>query len=899
MSILGDKLADATDPRDPLDRTVTVTPGTIYIGEEDVEIEIGFTAPGPMYGAGSELVIGMPVGLAPAAPASVRVTSSGPAGFGTPAVRVTATSLTIPFTMLIKGQTITARYTVATTNGLDPSIAGATTGFAASSTTTQIGSADPPSPVPVTKLTGAVVAAKAASGDVTIIPVAAAVGTPRTFTVTYKALTDLEEATLVIVPMGIVTTNDSATTNVTETLSTSSTAYGYVRPASGDTGKGTLSIVSRVVSGTTVTRAAAATGGVPTIQWNIPKLDEMQTVTTIIGPVNVQSRASSYTWLVTLDTVSTTTELSGILDVASEIDEAQTLDFYATQATDTGIAFAIKNPMDYPAGSKQTIDFEFTANATPIRGGYVRVQLPALWTRPNPTLKEAKAAVTSDAAAKVSVSGDGTLDATTPLSISGNTITVNVDVLDQADTITITYGVGTDKDDKVDNTLKAVIQSTAEAGVKIYGFSKASSDTGEIRKEVSVNVINAADGSGSATITADPGSSRTVQAGSSSSKIHVTFTAAGEMTDGHVILERPAGWGDFQRDTALANYIEIVGSGATLIEPAIGATSNRAIAKVNARLGSTGSFTFVYGGGNGGDQNGVDAQDHLGPATFIIKSDGNDDMVFASLTSETKWDDQAQVMEENPDRVGQLFMNYPGQLRISVGGAAGGSGTATVDTIAVNAADPVTLKFTYTATQTITNGNLKLTVPSGWSLPQTDDPSQPGYTEATGSGIGSAADDNAMSVIVPVTFINNGDPIVITYGLGNNAVATTVGKNLTFTIQIEGTKGGGFQPIGRSPAVTVNPQAAGKGTAVATVTADADGSIELYAGEASRKIVVVYTAAGQMVNGQVKLALPPLPMERAPVVGPLQVLTVLLPCLQRVTLGHRCMGLTRPRRLKM
>ena len=99
--------------------------------------------------------------------------------------------------------------------------------------------------------------------------------------------------------------------------------------------------------------------------------------------------------------------------------------------------------------------------------------------------------------------------------------------------------------------------------------------------------------------------------------------------------------------------------------------------------------------------------------------------------------------------------------------------------------------------------------------------------------------------------------ITITYGLGSEkAVATAVGKNQTFRIQIEGTKAGGFQPIGRSPAVTVNPQASGKGTAIASVTADADGSMNLYAGEESRQIVVVYTAAGQMVASQISLTLP-------------------------------------------
>ena len=874
-NILGTRIDDADADNatpDTLKRNFTIKPGVVYQGEEKRNFTIEFKAPGPMYGndtaGGTGITITIPNGIRPANDTDItgnNVSTDRP-GLTRTNVAYTASAgtIVIPFDEVKTDQTITVSYSVdvgatATTYTTNDDDAG----FDA---VTRIGT----TPTAATNITGGLLSAKDASGDVMLDRTSAAVSTPRTFTVKYTSLTDLTDATLQITPMGIVIVDDTATTTVTEMLTTSSASYGYVRAASGDAGKGTLTVIQADPD---------ASPAIPNtmIQWADLNLKKGQSVSTVVGPVNVMSRPGKAEWTVALANTTTTNPTATIaadgtdkiMDVDSGTAGAQTLDFYATEATGTGVAFAIADPMDYPAGSKQTIEFQFTANATPIRDGYVRVQLPSGWTRPNPTkagdtvAKRKAAKVTTDAAAKVSISGDtlesGSATTPAPLTISGNTITAHVDSLIQGGTITITYGVGTDKDGKADSKLQAMIQNTKQDAVKIYGYAKASPDTSEVRQEISVKVTNAADGSGSATIVVHPGGD-TIRAGSSDSEVHVKFTAAGTMAGGHVLLQLPAGWGNFQRDDVEPNYIEILGSGATLIEPKIGQTSNRAVAEINDRLGATGSFTFVYGGGNGGEQNGVDAQNHLGPATFTIKSDGGGDMVYADITSETKYDGtaaaQVLLQEENPHRTGQLFMNYAGQLRVLVGGAVGGSGTAVVDKAAVNAADPVTLKFTYTATQTIQNGNLKFTVPSGWSMPQTDDPSMAGYTEATGSGIGAAADDDAMSVVVPITFISSGDTIVITYGLGDNAAATTVGKNQTFTIQIEGTAGSGYEPIGRSPAVTVNPQAAGKGMAVASVTADADGSTELYAGEPSREIVVVYTAAGQMVNSQVKLTLP-------------------------------------------
>ena len=177
-------------------------------------------------------------------------------------------------------------------------------------------------------------------------------------------------------------------------------------------------------------------------------------MSTIIGPVNVNSRAQKHTWTVALADNNAVIDVGGadnLTDVDSGTEKDQLLDFYSTQATATGVAFAIESLIDYPAGSKQINKFQFTANATPIRDGYVRGQLPSGWTRPNPTLKDAtKAAdskLTTVANGQASVSVTGGVLETKALTISGNTITAHIDSLEQASTITITYGATATGDD--------------------------------------------------------------------------------------------------------------------------------------------------------------------------------------------------------------------------------------------------------------------------------------------------------------------------------------------------------------------------------------------------------------------------------------------------------------------
>ena len=402
---------------------------------------------------------------------------------------------------------------------------------------------------------------------------------------------------------------------------------------------------------------------------------------------------------------------------------------------------------------------------------------------------------------------------------------------------------------------EAVVQSTKQPDVTIYGYFKASNRVGDIRLEQKVQVLNVGDGIGTASISARP-SGLSVQSGISTDVVTVRFIASGTMDGGHVSLQLPSGWGPMQRDPAKLNYIKVDG-GVMLVEPTVDSLgSNRAIAQIT-KLAAGQSFSFVYGSGTGGTNNGITAQDNLDPAEFIIKTDGDANDTYALVTSDTEFDDVAKV--DNPKRLGQIYStdDGDGKLRLDVTAAAGGTGTATVDKAEVRAAVPVTLTFEYRSSQTINDGELKFTVPGGWTPPQRDDPALPGYTDVTGIGLGDATDDGNMSVTVPITAINKGSMITITYGVGDSAMATTVGEK-PFTITIRGTEEGDPQGISDQPMVLVKSQASGKGMAVASVTADADGSTGLYAGEKSREIKIVYTAIGAMVAGQVKLKLPAL-----------------------------------------
>ena len=305
-------------------------------------------------------------------------------------------------------------------------------------------------------------------------------------------------------------------------------------------------------------------------------------------------------------------------------------------------------------------------------------------------------------------SHDGELEANQP-TVSGRTINVAIKQLDIGESVTIKYG--TDEDEK--ESEKAVLHYVANDAISVRGtFRVSSSANTQTTRSVTIKLNNIADGTGSATL-----SPTSVEAGSNNRVIQVTFTAAGTMNGGKVSLEIPSGeWGLMQDDPTKRNYVTVRGSGGVSLESVNGTS---AVATIRT-LAKGGSFHFIYGGGTSSANNGVEVQNDPGITAFTINSDGDGDGVFAPVESDVKHEGREKT--RNPKKLGRIYADAPGKLQIEVSGAADGTGTVTVEPAEVRAAaDDVRLVFTYTPTQTILDGELRFTVPSGWSKPQVED----------------------------------------------------------------------------------------------------------------------------------------------------------------------------------
>ena len=807
-NILGDYRAPAgvqyTGRSNQLERKVAITPLKVYPGETNHKFTITFTAPGPMYGAA--LAITVPDAIGPAALNTANVDVSGKLGANLGAPVFGSNLITIPMTEIDKGQGVVVIYTRTAAVPVDAS---ATTGSAFSATT-DIDAGGSGAAVAVTKLTGGEIHTVAGSGRVDITPVSVEAGSQRQdITLTYTTYTKLSGVDIAIKPNGIVI--DSTQKLQGENTNT----YGYV---------------SSSLPGFKISDAG------DTITWTNIHLERDKTMKVTIRRVNIVAEAREWPWTATIGGTEITDDKT-----TEDVNEAPTL---TVVKTSTGaVTFAIDGDKTFPAASQATIKFRFTATATAIRAGTLSFTIPsAVGSAPTKTEKKP---------GRVSVSGDATVDGikaigAEQLTISGRTVVVAVGRLDVGGSVTVQYGGDADSEKAVLHYMSGEVDVTG-------AFRVASDISTRTAGTVTITLGPIGDGIGEATL-----SPVSVEAGSNTQSIKVTFTAAGTMGDGKVSLEIPSGWGSLQTDPTKRNYVTTHPAPGSTVVSALAVTSTKAVATIGT-LGRGGTLTFILGGGTTGANNGVEVQDDVGIVAFTIKSDGDGDDVFTPVKGTDKF--EGRELRRNPDKLGKVYVGSAGALRINVTSASGGTGKVTVtdregNVPAVRAADAdVTLVFTYTPSQTIVDGTLRFTVPSGWSQPQVEGPGEPGYTEVEGVGLGIATDDDKFSVTIPIFYLDKTESITIIYGgtgAGRAVAAAAIGTNV-FKFEVKGRTSGNFKALSKLPEVTVKRQGSGKGKAVLTVT---DGDAALYAGDKGREVTVVYTAAGQMVNGKVRLTIP-------------------------------------------
>ena len=834
----------------------TVEPATAYAGQK-YTFMIKFKALGPLYdtigdadatpaitAVDNNITISPPAAAhVDALPSSSNVSISRTRGnvrFGSPRYTVSDTgTITVNITRIDKDAEIHVSYGPVTIP------AGLTTSDHSPTASIFAVAAGPDAGTALTKAVGGGrTQAKPGSGKLTISPdVIEAGSTRRTFTLTYEAFTDVDGILAISLPTYDV---DGTPTSI----------FRYDDP-------NTQAVEMTDITGdqvstpdaTEATETVATTAGVTLITWDSLTLKKGNKFRTVIKSADVPLAAY------------------GKQDITATIaGTAMTMvpSLYVVETEPGSVSFTAMTSAEPTAGSKQTVTFTFMADRTPIaKGGSVRVQLPSGWT----------GATTGDADGKVTVSivaagtdtnfdtDDDVVTALDKKYVSAGGRGIRVTLTDH------TVEVGQQLRIKYGDGKQATLQPTAGT-VQIPGFFRASPGSQERSAgTVQLDIVNAANGSGTATI-----APTSVRAGSTTNRMVVVYTAAGTMDGGSVTFEIPSTWGAMQRDPLKRNYINVTVSGGTLSSVDYGSTL--VVANLTT-LRPNGKVTFTYGGGTGSSANrGAEAQVTTGAANFMIKSDGNGDGMSANVTGTRKKD---AVKEANPDALGETFTDAAGVLKVAVGGADDGTGTATVrivDTKAgaqdyvdptdstktvnemrIHAGDNATyLEFTYKPGQTIEEGQLQFTVPGGWSDPQGDDPLMAGYTRVAG---GEPAAFSGDSLTVDIVRLDQDASIVIHYGEyfgdqteGGAKAPGVATASSTFAFAVRGTATGSLTPLrdhrDTKLDVQIWKQASGGGTAMIEAT---DDNGALGAGDKGRELTITYTADGEF-DGKLKVTTP-------------------------------------------
>ncbi len=863
--------------------TIKVSP-IVYQGEADRNIQLTFTAAGPMYdttGIDSNVVITIPQGLGSVAdtfPAPMAQTTTanadefvsvsrvtGSVQFANPNQRIIVdptnrSQVTIDITRMEYNSTVTLSYRKVDVNpALGTNAVFTATSISGSSTTGNV--VFDPAADHVRTIAG--------SGEIKISPEIVSMGSRQNLTFTYKAHTALTNAVLVI-------TQPTATGWINLALVTGSgnaQADNYVTHSGG--GDATLAVDNTAntitLNGLDLAKNASFTVRISRAQ---------------LSPDGTDIVAGAYPWVTTLGGTALTAGNPTLYIVNVNDDVA----FDVLNAAGT----AVDDLAHYPAASERNIYFQF-ALSTPIKGGGLRFNIPNGWRGPSHTDVAGKARVKL-----LQRADDGTLvdddntdtipanlvdkygaDDNVVVTASGSQINVAIKTLNGTAAspmnVTVVYGVGT-------GDMRGMVQRNAQADLEIIGrFSTGVSGTYyPADSPVIMRIGNVEAGSGIASIT-NP-ASYTVEAGSDDNTIRIVYRAAGTMNGGSVRLSTPAAWGSLdERDPTAKNHIRVVASSSVASQDAIRyGAHNVLVPLMTAGYNSTVEFVLSN----------VKAQTTIGIAQFTVESAGGPSDSLARLMGEPLPKDGDDNIIDPYMLLGKVYVprfaeggTVPetgatadaaavtadtGILRLRVVPGAGGTGEAELVEIVrtdsglqtylnedgeeisdrqVHAGDEeIYLVFRYTPVETLEDGALRFTVPSDWSPPQEESSNVLGYTEISSSASLGAYDFGNRSITIPIVSIDSGQNVEIHYGVGSlGAKAPTAKKTSQFLFAVKGTAGT-FTSIGAVD-VDVMSQASGRGSASIE-------SMNATAGAPDGSITITYDPEGQIANGRIKLTVP-------------------------------------------
>ena len=530
-----------------------------------------------------------------------------------------------------------------------------------------------------------------------------------------------------------------------------------------------------------------------------------------VNNVDLFDRTGEFSWAVELDGTALRPDDNPPMVVVGTMRDDVAFEI----VDDTGAPISAP---EYNAASLASIRFRFTAENTVIQpGGTLRFTVPVEWSLPSVTDRANRATVSI-----FHLDDDGNdtfVDKVADkwaLSARGRDVTLTIDPkgkLDPGSSVIIRYGT---PDTMYLVQISASARGTAgsdEDGLSIRGYYRVSSATGFPERDadrIRVDITNVKDGTGTATVTPP-----SVRADSTDNLIRVAYTAIGTMDGGAVRLIIPQNWGAAQSDDAeKPNYINVtVSSSATLTNFEV--LDNGRFVQANLTTFDAGdNVSFTYGGGRGASKGAV-AQADLGDAVFLVESRGSSGGVFEAIVDN---------MDKAISPIVEVKSAKSGSGQVAVAITKNKSGEVVYDGGAeqrIFAGDDKTyLVLTYTAEQTIAEGELELIVPSGWAAPQQDDTNQPGYTYLEeGNALVSDEEYNGQSVTATIE-MDRGDVIKIHYGWyateNGGAHAPQAPGTYVFRVEFDGVG------VASQPSVIVHGGTASKlvVTAPSSVSAD-------------------------------------------------------------------------------